>query len=472
MAEQIHEFVGDDFAGDVVLEDEVLTYPIRCFQNPNVTSLTAPNLTSIQSYFTFYNNSNMRYVNMPMIREIKGPQTLYSSFRDIPALTSVNLPLLETIDGSSTFYDTFRNDTGLVSVTLGSLRYIRGRSTMENCFEGCYNLANVDVRSIEEITGDNIIGTNDYENGSRQMWGMFDGCTNITSMNFSNLKTILGRNAFSYAFNDCINLRYLAFPALTAEGLGEETSQFRQMLTGLTKIGVHFQKHLKSVISKWEDYKQLFGAGNPLAVPYVRIYFDLPNNPVKDGVYYIDEVITETDAGEIIPIQILQDGYYEIHCVGSGGSGTWHQNNNGAWSGADGGSGGALVGIVYLTAGTYNVRGAVAGDGSDSFVQGVVSVGSGGNNEVGGHAPNVQKTFDSIALNKAGATYQEEKPSPTTGGQPVMVTIPWKSWYKIVYGTTAIPQEYGEGGHKLTNEDPVAASNGLVRIIFKGRDLD
>lgn len=462
MAEQIHEFVGDDFTGDVVLEDEVLTYPIRCFQNPNVTSLSAPNLTSIQSYFTFYNNSNMRYVDMPMIREIKGPQTLYASFRDAPLLTSVNLPLLETIDGSSTFYDTFRNDDGLITVTLGSLKYIRGRSTMENCFEGCRNLSNVNIRTLEEITGDKIIGTEDYENGTRQLWGTFDTCTNITSMNFSNLNKILGKYAFSYAFNDCVNLRYLAFPALTSEGLGDETTQFRQMLTGLTKIGVHFQRHLEPIITKWEDYSRRFGAGDPKDVPEVKIYFDLPNNPVKDGVYYIDEIITETDSGETFPIQILQDGYYEIHCVGSGGE----------YNGNDGGSGGALVGIIHLTAGSYNVRGAVAGDGLDSFVEGIVTVGSGGNNEVGGHAPNIQKTFKSIALNKAGATYKEEQPSPTPGGQPVMVTIPWKSWYKITYGTTAIPQEYGEGGHKLTNEDPVAASNGLVRIIFKGRNLD
>lgn len=97
----------------------------------------------------------------------------------------------------------------------------------------------------------------------------FQGCTNLTSVDLSSLLN-LGEYALYGAFQNCTSLTSLSFPSLMSTSFGSYTSQFNNMLVGVTGCTVHFPSNLQSVIGEWSSVTGGFGGTNTV------ILYDLP----------------------------------------------------------------------------------------------------------------------------------------------------------------------------------------------------
>lgn len=107
--------------------------------------------------------------------------------------------------------------------------------------------------------------------------------------------------------------------------------------------------------------------------------------------YSSNQVLFESSTPNTYTLEILDDGVYNVICVGGGGGGASSRSDD-TGTGAGGGSGGYSNETIYLTKGTYSVivgqggaqatswRSAYAygGTGGDSSFGGVVGGGGGG----------------------------------------------------------------------------------------------
>ena len=154
-----------------------------------------------------------------------------------------------------------------------------------------------------------------------------------------------------------------------------------------------------------------------------KVYYIYKGNRLvwRDRHYDKNQTIFEQAVGGDYTFTILDDGIYEITCVGAGGAAgfrSWYDHTGYL---ATGGSASAIVGNVALTHGVYNIHvgsntrtngndGSV-GDLENSYIEGVVKAYAGGNGlangsshsvGVGGALPTQILEFSDITLNAVG----------------------------------------------------------------------
>lgn len=131
-----------------------------------------------------------------------------------------------------------------------------GPNALADAFYSCPSLTSVDLSSLTKVSGESAF----YE--------AFYNCTALTSVDLSSLTTVSGYHALSSTFSRCNSLTSLSFPALTVSGLQYGSSQFDNMLYGVTGCTVHFPAAVQAKIEAMYEYPN-FGGTN------TTVLFDL-----------------------------------------------------------------------------------------------------------------------------------------------------------------------------------------------------
>ena len=211
-----------------------------------------------QSSNEFINNGYIKgSINLSSLKNIS-VSGCYGMFEQQIGITSVDLSSLEIIDKANACYGMFKANTSLTSTGLSNLTTISGMNSCNGMYYGDTSLTSTGLSNLTTISGDYACQD------------MFRLCTGITSETFSKLDTITGSNAMFTMFAENGNLRYLAFPALTLNSFGSNTSQFNSMLYGCRSVVVHFPSNLSALLGSWTSIQNGFGGTN------TTILFDLP----------------------------------------------------------------------------------------------------------------------------------------------------------------------------------------------------
>ena len=184
------------------------------------------------------------------------PREVIDGVYKIPEVTSFSLPSNATDVGPNALAYAFYSCPSLTSVDLSSLTKVSGESAFYSAFYNCKSLTSVDLSSLTTISGRNALSS------------AFDVCTALTSVEFSSLTTVSGYHALSNTFSRCNSLTSLSFPALTVSGLQYGSSQFDNMLYGVTGCTVHFPAAVQAKIETTSGYPN-FGGTN------TTVLFDL-----------------------------------------------------------------------------------------------------------------------------------------------------------------------------------------------------
>ena len=184
------------------------------------------------------------------------PREVIDGVYKIPEVTSFSLPSNATDVGPNALAYAFYSCPSLTSVDLSSLTKVSGESAFYSAFYNCKSLTSVDLSSLTTISGRNALSS------------AFDVCTALTSVEFSSLTTVSGYHALSNTFSRCNSLTSLSFPALTVSGLQYGSSQFDNMLYGVTGCTVHFPAAVQAKIEAMYEYPN-FGGTN------TTVLFDL-----------------------------------------------------------------------------------------------------------------------------------------------------------------------------------------------------
>lgn len=119
------------------------------------------------------------------------------------------------------------------------------------------------------VTGDIVFGFESVS-GSYAMSYAFQFCINITSISFPALTTINGNYAIAYSFQGCAKLKSVSFPALKEILPETSQNQLASMFTGSNALTeIHFPAAMQARIEQLDTYANKFGATN------ATIYFDL-----------------------------------------------------------------------------------------------------------------------------------------------------------------------------------------------------
>lgn len=216
-------------------------------------------------------------IDLSSLTSISGTYACYNMFKNCTGITSVNLSSVTLIANSSACNSMFIGCKGITSINLSSLTTI---SNAGNCcssmFAGCTGLTTIDLRNLTSIqvsngcssmffgctnlTSANLSGLTTIASGGCQ--GMFESCVNLTSVDLSSLRDISNTTTCAYMFSNCTSLTRLDFPALTSTSFGTRTSQFDNMLSGVTGCTVHFPSNLQSIIGSWDSVLNGFGGTN------------------------------------------------------------------------------------------------------------------------------------------------------------------------------------------------------------------
>lgn len=176
------------------------------------------------------------------------PGQMAGAIDNIPA-GGIGIPR-EVIDGVYKIPET------ITSFSLPSNVTDVGKNALAYAFYSCPSLTSVDLSSLTKVSGEDAF----YE--------AFYNCTALTSVEFSSLTTVSGYHALSNTFSRCNSLTSLSFPALTVSGLQYGSSQFDNMLYGVTGCTVHFPAAVKAKIEAMYEYPN-FGGTN------TTVLFDL-----------------------------------------------------------------------------------------------------------------------------------------------------------------------------------------------------
>ena len=185
-----------------------------------------------------------------------GQNALAYAFYPCLSLTSVDLSSLTTVSGEQALYYAFGGCTALASVDLSSLTTVSGEQTLYSAFSGCTALTSVDLSSLTTVSGSSALAS------------AFDRCTALTSVDFSSLTTVSGYHALYNTFGRCSSLTSLSFPALTVSGLQWGSSQFDDMIRGVTGCTIHCPAAVQAKIETTAGYPN-FGGTN------TTVLFDL-----------------------------------------------------------------------------------------------------------------------------------------------------------------------------------------------------
>ena len=184
------------------------------------------------------------------------PREVIDGVYKIPEVTSFSLPSNATNVGQYALAYAFYSCPSLTSVDLSSLTKVSGEDAFYEAFYNCTALTSVDLSSLTTLSGRNALAS------------AFDVCTALTSVDFSSLTTVSGYHALYNTFSRCNSLTSLSFPALTVSGLQYGSSQFDNMLYGVTGCTVHFPAAVKAKIEATSSYPN-FGGTN------TTVLFDL-----------------------------------------------------------------------------------------------------------------------------------------------------------------------------------------------------
>ena len=229
LASTVNTITGDsgetNYLGRIVTEDGVFQYPEENF------SFSLPdNVTSI------------------------GTNGLQYAFNGCTNLTSTGLNNVTSI-GTNALHNAFNGCTNLTSTGLNNVTSISDYG-LQSAFQGCRRLTSVDLSSLASI-----------DTGGLQF--AFQNCTGLTSTGLNNV-TSISDYGLNYAFNGCTSLTSLSLPKLNSNSFGSSTTQFKNMLRGVTGCTVHFPSNLELVIGSWSDVTSGFGGTD------TTVLFDLP----------------------------------------------------------------------------------------------------------------------------------------------------------------------------------------------------
>lgn len=182
-----------------------------------------------------------------------------------------------------------------------------------------------------------------------------------------------------------------------------------------------------------------------------KIYYVYKGDEViwEDRAYSKGQVILEQSTAGNFDFNILDDGIYEIHCIGAGGRAVATPVYDDIGYLATGGSGGGFIGKFSLTAGIYNIQvgSAAAGGSRNSFINNVVVSGGGGDGiarltaGAAGAAPVLSLTPTETTLNTAG-----NAGTAGTGGKGSSIPPITR------LGGASIYETYGRGGGGQASE--------------------
>ena len=184
------------------------------------------------------------------------PREVIDGVYKIPEVTSFSLPSNATDVGQRALSDAFSSQQNLTSVGLNHLTTVSGEYALYNAFSGCTALTSVDLSSLTTVSGSSALAS------------AFDRCTALTSVDLSSLTTVSGYHSFYNTFGRCSSLTSLSFPALTVSGLQFGSSQFDDMIRGVTGCTIHFPAAVQAKIETTASYPN-FGGTN------TTVLFDL-----------------------------------------------------------------------------------------------------------------------------------------------------------------------------------------------------
>lgn len=184
------------------------------------------------------------------------PREVSNGVYQVPEITSFSLPSNATNVGKYALAYAFDSHPSLTSVDLSSLTTVSGEQAFYNAFYNCKSLTSVDLSSLVTV------------NGNRAFSFAFYACSALTSVDLSSLVNVTGYMSFYNTFSACSSLTSLSFPALTVSGLGFGSTQFDNMLNGVTGCTVHFPASVQAKIETMTGYPK-FGGTN------TTVLFDL-----------------------------------------------------------------------------------------------------------------------------------------------------------------------------------------------------
>ena len=219
-------------------------------------------------------DANGKLINGSTIMDFTGVTNVghyilyYAYYNNTSISGTVDMSDLTTISGNYACRDMFTGCIGITSVDLSGLTTVSGVSACQNMFQGCTGITSIDLSGLTTVSG----------GGTNSCIYMFKGCTGITSVDLSGLTTISSSGVCQYMFQNCTSLTTLSFPSLTSNSFDSYTSQFNNMLQGVTGCTVHFPSNLQSVIGSWASVTSGFGGTN------TTVLFDLPATNTLTGV--------------------------------------------------------------------------------------------------------------------------------------------------------------------------------------------
>lgn len=230
-------------------------------------NVSFPDLTQISGtagLFCTFMNANVTSVSFPELVTINAQQACYNTFSSCSHLSNISLPKLTTISGVQACYQMFGGLPELISVSLPALTTISGNNACFYMFYICLSLTSASLPLLATISGDNVCSY------------MFYNCTALETISFPELASITGSSCFSYMFSQCSKLASISFPKLTTSSFGSYVNQFANMFNSSTAstsgaITMHFPSNLSSTISGLTGYPN-FGASSGR----LTLAFDLP----------------------------------------------------------------------------------------------------------------------------------------------------------------------------------------------------
>ena len=255
LASTVNTITGDsgetNYLGRIVTEDGVFQYPEENFSFSLPDNVTSIGTNGLQ--YAFNGCTNLTSTGLNNVTSI-GTNGLQYAFNGCTNLTSTGLNNVTSI-GTNALHNAFNGCTNLTSTGLNNVTSISDYG-LQSAFQGCRRLTSVDLSSLASI-----------DTGGLQF--AFQNCTGLTSTGLNNV-TSISDYGLNYAFNGCTSLTSLSLPKLNSNSFGSSTTQFKNMLRGVTGCTVHFPSNLELVIGSWSDVTSGFGGTD------TTVLFDLP----------------------------------------------------------------------------------------------------------------------------------------------------------------------------------------------------
>lgn len=191
-------------------------------------------------------------VSMPSLKRLTSSYSLAYMGYEVPFTSSVDISNLEEVSGAGALNYAFKKPNSganakIEVVDLDKLVSITG----SNAFYGTFGYCSVNTLKISKL-----------ETINANM--VFNYCfinNKFGTISFDSLKHLTGDRIFDAAYTGG-TIKHIYFPSLTASSFGTSTTQFKNMLSGVTGCTVHFPSNIESVIGGWSDVTAGFGGTN------------------------------------------------------------------------------------------------------------------------------------------------------------------------------------------------------------------